>query len=90
MHQTFSKTFTFITFIIDKKIFILDCLNIAGTYNDGSQNISYHNGDLQVHFKNSSKKKLEGRVRPSCEGYSIFPDSINKTFEYHEYDQKIV
>ena len=59
-------------------------------YNDGSQNISYHNGDLQVHFKNSSKKKLEGKVRPSCEGYIIFPDSINKTFEYHEYDQKIV
>ena len=58
-------------------------------YNGGSINISYQNGDLHVHFKNSSSKNVIGKVKPSCEGYITFGYNEHETFEFNTKDPEI-
>ena len=87
-------------------------------YNQGNINLTYHNGNLDVEFKNSSgdnitklkpshkpeitsgddgREELEnstvkykGEVKPSCEGYIIFADNKQETFEFSEENKEIV
>ena len=59
-------------------------------YNNGSINISYQNGDLRVHCKNSSSKIFTGKVKPSCEGHITFVDNEQKTFQFNEEDKEVV
>ena len=60
-------------------------------YYNGAINISYQtNGNLRVHCTNLSSKNIIGKVKPSCEGYVIFGDNEQKTFEFNEEDKEIV
>ena len=58
-------------------------------YNDERMNISFQNGDLHVHFKNSSHETIIGKVKPSCEGYITFGDNEQKRFKFNEEDKEI-
>ena len=58
-------------------------------YNDGRMNISFQNGSLHVHFKNSSRNTIIGKVKPSCEGYITFGDNEQKRFKFNEEDKEI-
>ena len=58
-------------------------------YNDGSVSISYQNGDLRLHCQTSSSKNIIGKVKPSCEGFIIFGDNEQKTFEFNKEDKEI-
>ena len=73
-----------------RKYSILDCSSVVGIYNDGNISISYQNGDLYVHFKNSSRENIIGKVKPTCEGYITFGDNEQETFEFNEEDKEIV
>ena len=45
-----------------------------------------------MHFRRSSIKKVKvtGKVKPSCEGYIVFEDNEQETFEFNEEDKEIV
>ena len=38
----------------------------------------------------SSTEKFTGKVKPSCEGYIVFDDTEQETFEFNEEDKEIV
>ena len=38
----------------------------------------------------SSIEKFTGKVKRSCEGYMVFDDNEQKTFEFNEEDKEIV
>ena len=59
-------------------------------YNDGTINIAYKHGTLQVQIKSLSYWTIPGVVKPSCEGTITFGDNVKETFEFNEKDKEIV
>ena len=58
-------------------------------YNNGSINISYHNGDLEVQV---TKQKVIGigKIRPSCDGYITSGNNKGKEFAFDGKKKEIV
>ena len=86
----FMQQNSFVSYPTFRKYSILDCSRVAGIYNSGEISISYEDGDLEVHIHRSSIKKITGKVKPSCEGYIVFDDNEQETFEFNEEDKEIV
>ena len=59
-------------------------------YKDGSINISYHNGNLRVEFKDPLKNFSYGKIKATCDGYITFGNDEQSGFEYNEKNKEIL